>query len=105
MVTRDIIVVGASAGGVDALKRLVKGFPADFRGTVLIVLHIPAYTESHLPRILSNAVRLPAVHPKDGDEMEAGKIYVASSDHHLILEEGKIKVAKGPKENRFRPSI
>jgi two-component system chemotaxis response regulator CheB len=102
---RDIIVIGASAGGVTALKDLVKGLPADFGGSVFIVLHIPPYSESRLPWILSNAGLLDAIHPQDGDMIEPGKIYVATNDHHLLVEEGKVRVRRGPKENKFRPSI
>ncbi|GGB94573.1 chemotaxis protein CheB [Dyadobacter sediminis] len=105
MQRRDIIVIGASSGGVMALKELVSNLPADFKGSVFIVLHIPAYSESRLPWILEKASKLQAVHPKDGDQIEPGKIYVAVNDHHLIVEEGKVRVKRGPKENRFRPSI
>lgn len=105
MHVRDIIVIGASAGGVSALKELVKGLPKDFDGSIFIVLHIPSYSESRLPWILSQAGPIPAAHPKDGEVIEPGKIYVAVNDHHLILEDGIIRVKRGPKENRFRPAI
>lgn len=105
MQIRDIIVVGASSGGVTALKELVSGLPKDFKGSVFIVLHIPAYSESRLPWILDKAGPLHAIHPKDGEIIEPGKIYIAVNDHHLIVEEGKVRVKRGPKENRFRPSI
>ncbi|WP_247233419.1 chemotaxis protein CheB [Telluribacter sp. SYSU D00476] len=105
MVRRDIVVIGASAGGVTALRYLVKGLPEDFPGSIFIVLHIPSYTESQLPGILTSAGLLNAVHPEDGEAIEPGKIYVARSDHHLLLDDGKVLVRKGPKENRFRPSI
>lgn len=102
---RDIIVVGASAGGITALKQLVAALPKDFRGSIFIVLHIPAYTQSALPKILSKAGPIEAVHAQDGEAIESGKIYVARSDHHLLLDEHKVLVKNGPKENRFRPSI
>lgn len=103
---RDIIVVGASAGGVEALKDFVSGFQKDFKGSVFIVLHIPSYSETRLPWILSKAGPLEAVLPNDGDAIEPGKIYVAPNDHHLLLEKGdRVIVRRGPKENRFRPAI
>jgi two-component system, chemotaxis family, protein-glutamate methylesterase/glutaminase len=105
MQTRDIIVVGASAGGVPALQALVRNLPPDFQGTVFVVLHIPAYSDSELPAVLNHAGPLPATHPKDGETIEHGKIYVAPPDHHLLVEENRVMVKKGPKENRFRPSI
>jgi two-component system chemotaxis response regulator CheB len=105
MARRDIIVIGASVGGVTALREFVSGLPRDFKGSIFIVLHVPASSESRLPWILSKAGPLEAVHPNDGDAIEQGKIYVAPNDHHLILEKNKILVKRGPKENRFRPSI
>jgi two-component system, chemotaxis family, protein-glutamate methylesterase/glutaminase len=106
MENRDIIVVGASAGGVAALKDFIKGLPEDFNGSIFIVLHMPPYAKSMLPKILSKAGPLDAVESKDGESIRPGTIYVAPNDHHLILESGdKIVVKRGPKENRFRPSI
>ncbi|MDB5205424.1 MAG: chemotaxis protein CheB [Flavisolibacter sp.] len=105
MAKRDIIVVGASAGGITALKMFVASLPKDFGGSVFIVLHIPPYSETRLPWILNNVSHLKVVQPRDGEPIEGGKIYVAANDHHLLIEDGKVIVKKGPKENRFRPSI
>lgn len=105
MEPRDIIVVGASAGGVSALKDFVSTLPGNFKGSIFIVLHIPPYSESRLPWILSQAGLLKAIHPVDGDLIQPGTIYVATNDHHLLVEDGRVRVRKGPKENRFRPSI
>src|SRR4051794_13194538 len=99
------IVVGASAGGVETLKEVVSQFPADLAVPVFVVLHIPPFVASSLPDILSKAGPLPAVHPKDGDKIKPGHIYIAPPDHHLLIDKGRIGVKKGPKENRFRPSI
>lgn len=99
------MVIGASAGGVTALSRLVAGLPADFDAAVFVVQHVSANVTSLLPEILTRSGRLPAVHPRNGDSIKPGRIYIAPPDHHLLLEEGRILVAKGPKENRFRPSI
>jgi two-component system chemotaxis response regulator CheB len=105
MAKRDIIVIGASAGGITALKAFVGSLSEDFEGSIFVVLHIPPYEETRLAWILNKAGPLKAVQPKDGQPIEGGKIYVAANDHHLILEEGKIVITRGPKENRFRPSI
>ncbi|HYO21542.1 MAG TPA: chemotaxis protein CheB [Flavisolibacter sp.] len=106
MAKRDIIVVGTSAGGVEALLSFVKSLPRGLNASVFIVLHLSPFSTSNLPRILSRAGHLPAVHAKDGEKMEQGKIYIAPPDHHVILEKGnKMTVSKGPKENRFRPSV
>lgn len=105
MPTRDIIVIGASAGGVHALKELMQALPEDFNAAVFVVLHVAPHAPSHLPKILTSVGGMKAVHPRDGESFEAGRIYVAPPDHHLLLEEGRVLVKKGPKENRFRPSI
>ena len=82
---RDIVVVGASAGGVEAMVRVVAGLPADFPGALFFVLHVPAQAPSALPTILSRHGPLPAAHPVDGDRIEPGRIYVAPPDHHLLV--------------------
>lgn len=106
MPNRDIIVVGASAGGVSALKEFVQFLPPDLNASIFIVLHISPYSPSQLPEILSRSGPLEATHPKDGEEIKRGHIYIAPPDHHLILEsDNRIAVKKGPKENRFRPSV
>lgn len=105
MPNRNIVVIGASAGGVQALKELVASLPADFGAAVFVVLHVAPFAPSMLPQILSAAGPLPATHPRDGEPIEPGRIYVAPPDHHLLVEEGRVLVKKGPKENRFRPSI
>src|SRR5688572_25460972 len=100
-----VVVIGASAGGVESLREVVKGLPADLPAAVFVVLHISPFQPSSLPEILSRSGPLPACHPEDGAKIEAGRIYTAPPDHHLLIERGRVAVAKGPKENRFRPSI
>jgi two-component system chemotaxis response regulator CheB len=99
------IVIGASAGGIEALKEVVCQIPTNLPAPVFVVVHIPPFVASSLPEILSNAGPLPAVHPQDGRKIDAGFIYVAPPDHHLLIEKSSMAVKKGPKENRFRPSI
>lgn len=105
MATRDIVVIGASAGGVETLLQLVKTLPGDFPGSIFIVQHLAPTFKSELAHILNRAGSLKAVFPRDGDKVKGGHIYVAPPDHHLLVEADKITVARGPKENRFRPSI
>jgi len=102
---RDIIVIGASAGGVSALLELVKTLPADFPAPILIVQHVAADSPSILPQLLSSVSALKARHPQNEETVEPGVIYVARPDHHLLLEGDQVLVTRGPKENRFRPSI
>jgi two-component system chemotaxis response regulator CheB len=101
-----VIVIGASAGGVEPLLDVLGPLPADFPAAICVVLHMSPHMESNLPRILRNNGRLDAVHPQTGWPLEPGVIYVGCPDHHLLIEaQGKVAMAKGPKENRFRPSI
>jgi two-component system, chemotaxis family, protein-glutamate methylesterase/glutaminase len=102
--THDIVVIGASAGGVEAISTLVSDLPRDLRAAVLVVLHL-SKGRSMLPEILTRSGRLPAAHPEDGDPLEYGHIYVARPDHHLVLERGKIRVVHGPTENGCRPAV
>ncbi len=101
----DIIVVGASAGGVEALTTLFAGLPADLPAAVFVVLHIPAQARSLLPEILTRAGQLPAAQAVDGMVIEHGKVYVAPADHHLLVEPGRVRVVHGPHENRHRPAV
>lgn len=105
MAKRDIIVVGASAGGFNALNDFLGSLPKDFKGSIFVVVHIPGDVPSSLPDILSRAGSLKARHPKHGETVRPGMVYVAPPDHHMLLEGKEILVTKGPKENRFRPSI
>lgn len=101
-------MVGASAGGVEALRTFATGLPDNLQAAVFVVLHIGRggwERRSHLPAILSKAGRLPAVHPTDGDQIERGRIYVALPDCHLLLTADRIRLSHGPKENRTRPAI
>src|SRR5579859_862936 len=101
----DIIVIGASTGGVEALRQVVRDLPRDLPAAVLVTLHIPPQGSSHLPQILSRAGVLPAEHPSDGERIEAGRIYVAPPDLHLMVEPGYIHLSRGPRENRSRPAV
>ena len=99
-----IVVVGASAGGVDAIRSLAAALPADFAAAVFVVLHIGAH-KSELPWLLNQTGPLPACHPKDGDSIQAGRIYVAPPDHHLVVEPGHMRLTRGPRENWARPAV
>ncbi len=105
MPNQDIVVIGASAGGVDALRQLFAGLPADYRGSLFVVLHLAPDAPTLLPDILTRAGPLPALLAHDGDRIKRGYIYVAPPDHHLMLADGVVRVTSGPRENRHRPSI
>lgn len=105
MSTKDIIVIGSSAGGVDALMRLCAGLPAALPATIFIAQHLSPSSRSVLPRLLERAGRLPVVAPVDGQPFERNHIYVAGPDHHMLLRSGKILLRRGPYENRMRPAV
>ena len=105
MTKRNIIVIGASAGGFDSLKKLVSGFSADLEASVFIVWHISPDISGILPQVLSQHGPLPAANAIDGEPILKSRIYVAPPDHHLLIENDTIRVKKGPKENLFRPAI
>ncbi|SNB46053.1 chemotaxis protein CheB [Geobacter sp. DSM 9736] len=102
---RDIITIGASAGGVEALRQLVAELPHDLPAALFIVLHIPAHSPSLLSSILAKRSRLPVMSPGDRTTIEHGHIYVAPPDHHLLVEADHMRVMRGPRENRHRPAI
>src|SRR5581483_7209360 len=83
-----IVVIGASAGGVEALKHVVAPLPAGFNAPVFVVLHVPPYRSSALPDILTRVGSLKALHPEDGARIEPGVIYVAPPDQHLLIGDG-----------------
>jgi two-component system, chemotaxis family, protein-glutamate methylesterase/glutaminase len=99
-----IIVIGASAGGVEALKTLASGLPHDIPAAVLMVQHIGEYP-SRLPELLAHAGPLPARHANQGELVRPGRIFVAPPDHHLMLLDGALRLTRGPRENWARPAI
>jgi two-component system, chemotaxis family, protein-glutamate methylesterase/glutaminase len=101
----DIIVAGASAGGIEALKKVVGRLPADLPAAVFVVVHVFPRSKSVLPEILSGVSRVPVLHAEDGMEIRPGRIYVAPPDHHLIIEQGHMHLSLGPKEQHQRPCI
>lgn len=98
------IAIGASAGGVDALLQLASALPERFPALVFVTQHI-----GNLPSVLPELLRArgpnPSIHPADGDPPVPGTIYVAPPDRHMLLQEGRIRLSRGPKENYCRPAI
>jgi two-component system chemotaxis response regulator CheB len=100
-----LVVVGASAGGVEALREFVGGLPADLPAAVLVVLHLPPGGVSALAPILGRVGPLRAVPAQHGAELRAGMIFTAVPDHHLLVRDSRIAVSRGPTENGYRPGI
>jgi two-component system chemotaxis response regulator CheB len=102
---RDLVVIGASAGGVETLRLVVSGLPADLQAAVCIVLHVAPGSRSYLASILKRAGPLPCRSADDGDELRAGEILVAPPDRHLVIEDRHVRLTVAPRENGHRPSV
>jgi two-component system, chemotaxis family, protein-glutamate methylesterase/glutaminase len=100
-----VVAIGASAGGIEALRNLVGALPRSFPAAVLVVLHLPTHGTSVLPQILARAGELPAVPATDGLVLEGGHIYVAPPDCHLHVDNGTARLDHGPRINGHRPAI
>jgi two-component system, chemotaxis family, protein-glutamate methylesterase/glutaminase len=101
----DVVVIGASAGGIPALKSLVADLPADLPAALLVVLHVNPATPSALPSILTRAGSIGARHAEDGDRIQPGRILVAPPDFQMTVANGKVRLERGPRENGLRPAI
>jgi two-component system chemotaxis response regulator CheB len=99
------VVVGASAGGVEALRAVVHELPPDLDATLFVVLHLPPSGTSVLPRILGRAGLLQAAHASDGVEFQRGWIYIAPPDQHMRFADGHLTLDRGPRENGHRPAV
>jgi two-component system, chemotaxis family, protein-glutamate methylesterase/glutaminase len=105
MQTKRLVVIGTSAGGIDALRTLLGALPADFPAAIAAVVHTAPESPGVLPDILRRATQLEVPAPKSGDALRPGHVYAAPPDFHLLIEPGRVRLTKGPRENRFRPAI
>lgn len=104
-VTRDLVVTGSSAGGVEALPRVLRDLPRDLAAAVLIVQHLSDASPRYLVDILARASRLPVEWAEQGTRIAHGRVYVAPPDLHLLIVDGHLRLAHSARENRARPSI
>jgi len=100
-----VVVVGASAGGIDALRVLTADLPIDFTAPIVIVLHMSPESPGIRHDIRNRSGPLHASPARNGERLQPGRIYVSPPDVHLLIEPGELRVTRGPKENRFRPAI
>lgn len=101
----ELIVIGGSAGGLPALLELVRDLPADLPAALCVAIHTSPYSPGMLAGIVERRTKLPCDFANDGDAIEPGRIYVAPVDRHLLIEDGRLRVTHGPRENGFRPAV
>jgi two-component system chemotaxis response regulator CheB len=105
MAKRNIIVMGGSTGSFEVFKTIAAELPGNLDAALFIVRHMASDVGSTLPAIFNDIGELPAIQPKDNEVIETGRIYLARPDHHMLIEDGRVRITRGPKENRFRPAI
>lgn len=105
MSTGRVVVIGASSGGTPPIEALLQGLGADLPATVLIVRHIPPYADDRLPAAFSRGCPLPVALAGDGAPLEPGLVLVAPADRHLLVDADRVRLSRGPRENRTRPAI
>ncbi len=105
MESRNIVVIGASAGGIEALETLLSGLPSTLQAAIFIVLHIPAESPSMLDHVLNRSSSLKVKSAENGEPIRLGQVYVAPPGVHMLVEPGYVRLHKGPTENRHRPAI
>lgn len=105
MQKRNIVVVGASAGGFQAIKQFISALPADLDAAIFIVWHMSPDVKGVMPQVLNRLRTLTAHNARDNEPIRTGQIYIAPPDHHLQVEKDVVRITRGPKENRFRPAV
>lgn len=105
MANRDLLAIGTSAGGLEALRFLASRFPGDLPAAVLVTFHLSSHFRSELDSILSHSGPLPATFARDGERLEKSRIYIAPPRYHLLVNGGTLSLGVGPRENHARPAI
>lgn len=105
MPTKDIVVIGGSAGSHAVLRQIIADLPADIPASIFIATHMPTHSSGYLADALAEAGPVPVVQAADGQPIERGKVYVAAPDHHLLVIDGTVRLGNGPRENMTRPAI
>jgi two-component system chemotaxis response regulator CheB len=100
-----LVVIGASAGGVEALIQLTSRLPKDLPAVILIVVHVSSSVPSFLPQVLRRKCKLPVAHARNNETMQAGHVYIAPPNHHMLVQDGKLRLTHGPRQNGHRPAI
>src|SRR5688500_8092346 len=103
--SRDIVVIGSSAGGVAAVSNVLGALPSTFPAAVFVTMHLSPTSESALAAVLGRRTPLPCAPARDGDRIEPGRVFVSPPDHHLLVETDRVALTRGPREHSFRPAI
>jgi two-component system chemotaxis response regulator CheB len=103
--TIELVVIGASAGGLEALLALLKAVPQKSPVALVVVIHTPSDSSSYLPQILTRRTRSPVAFAEDGASIQAGRVYIAPPDFHVLVKDHNLRLSRGPKENGFRPAV
>ena len=104
-IRRDLVTIGASAGGVEGLCSLFSQLPADFPGAIAAVVHRSPLFEGDLAGVLGRTTALAVAEPVDGELLQPRRIYLAPRDMHMVVEDGRVRVNRGPKEHHTRPAV
>lgn len=102
---RDVVVIGGSAGGLEAVLEILGSLPANLDATIAIVLHRSPLYESRLPLVLQRRCPLPVLEPADGEPFEPGRVYAAPRDRHMIIDGDEVRLNREPKQHLTRPAI
>ncbi|AUX74784.1 chemotaxis protein CheB [Sinorhizobium fredii] len=105
MGSRDVIAIGGSTGAIGAVKQLLRALPPEFAATLFIVIHVGARGKNLLSEIFKEHIAVPVTTASDGERIEAGHVYVAPADHHLLVVDGIVRLGRGPRENLARPAV
>jgi two-component system chemotaxis response regulator CheB len=103
--TRDIIVIGGSAGAIEVIGRILSDISPKISAAIFVVVHTGETSPNYLVQIFSKVSPLPVQYASDREPIELGRVYVAPNDRHLLIKAGEMRVVLGPKENNFRPAV
>jgi two-component system, chemotaxis family, protein-glutamate methylesterase/glutaminase len=104
-IPRDVIVIGASAGGVEALIELFSSLPAGLPASIAVVIHRSPLQSLHLRQVLGRRSTVPVREPQPHETMAPGTIYLAPRDHHMLVKGQHLILTRGPKEHFTRPAV
>jgi two-component system chemotaxis response regulator CheB len=102
---RDIVVIGGSAGALDGVTNIVQGLTPDLKASLFVVMHASEGSTGFLPEIVARRTQLPVRVGKSGDRIRPGQAFLPPVDRHMTIDRGRVRVTRGPRQNRFRPAI